>query len=128
MESTTVATDENNDDKSKYSDNDNIDQYSIQKVSSSIDESILDESHEVPHKMPYEEIETRSSGNIAFSVYSSYISAGGNIFKISFLVFVCLLTQVLATSGDYWITFWYYKNAILVVIFITVYKCFLGLN
>jgi ATP-binding cassette subfamily C (CFTR/MRP) protein 4 len=57
---------------------------------------------------PIEIAETRSSGNISLTVYSSYFSAGGNICKITFLLFMCVFTQVLASGGDYWITFWYF--------------------
>jgi len=55
---------------------------------------------------PIEVAETRSSGNISLTVYSSYFSAGGNVCKISFLLFMCIFTQVLASGGDYWITYW----------------------
>eukprot|EP00102_Acyrthosiphon_pisum_P027033 XP_016664243.1 PREDICTED: probable multidrug resistance-associated protein lethal(2)03659 isoform X1 [Acyrthosiphon pisum] len=77
---------------------------SIESVASSVDENklngVLNEHKEVA--------ETRSSGNVSRSVYLSYISAGGNIFKISFLLFVCIFTQVLGTGGDYWISYWVY--------------------
>lgn len=76
---------------------------SVQSVSSSIDENKPSE----PQGEPTEVAETRSSGNISFTVYSSYFSAGGNVCKISFLLFMCIFTQVLASGGDYWITFWY---------------------
>jgi len=78
-------------------------QVSIQSVASSIDESKLGTQEE-----PIEVAETRSSGNISLTVYSSYFSAGGNVCKISFLLFMCVFTQVLASGGDYWITYWYF--------------------
>jgi ATP-binding cassette subfamily C (CFTR/MRP) protein 4 len=76
-------------------------QVSIQSVASSIDESKLGAQEE-----PIEIAETRSSGNISLTVYSSYFSAGGNACKISFLLFMCVFTQILASGGDYWITYW----------------------
>lgn len=73
---------------------------SIRSGSSSIDDSKLDE--------PQEEAEIRSSGNVSLNVYSSYISAGGNIYKLSYVLFMFIFTQVLATSIDYWILIYHY--------------------
>lgn len=55
---------------------------------------------------PVEVAETRSSGNIPFKVYMSYIFAGGHLCKVICLILICIITQVLASSGDYWITYW----------------------
>lgn len=55
---------------------------------------------------PVEIAETRSFGGISLNVYSSYLAAGGNSFLILFLLFICVLTQVIASGGDYWITYW----------------------
>lgn len=57
-------------------------------------------------KGPVEVAETRSSGNVKKTVYFAYIRAGGNVFKISFLTIVCIVTQVLVTGADYWISYW----------------------
>ncbi|VVC32358.1 Hypothetical protein CINCED_3A013682 [Cinara cedri] len=107
VESTVVVSD--NESNSKYASTHTLDprnilsrQISIQSVSSSIDDSKLGGTHEVP----VEVAETRSSGDISLTVYSSYFSAGGNVCKISFLLFMCIFTQVLASGGDYWITYW----------------------
>lgn len=104
---TTVVSD--NESSSKYESTHTLNprtilsrQVSIQSVASSIDESKLGTQEE-----PIEVAETRSSGNISLTVYSSYFSAGGNACKISFLLFMCVFTQVLASGGDYWITYWY---------------------
>lgn len=78
-------------------------QVSVQSISSSIEDGKLNETQ----AEPIEVAETRSSGNISLSVYSSYFSAGGHAYKISFLLFMCVFTQVLASGGDYWITYWY---------------------
>jgi ATP-binding cassette subfamily C (CFTR/MRP) protein 4 len=56
---------------------------------------------------PIEVAETRSSGNISFTVYSSYYSAGGNVFIKTFLLFIYIFTQILITGEECWITFWY---------------------
>ncbi|VVC32363.1 Hypothetical protein CINCED_3A001687 [Cinara cedri] len=55
---------------------------------------------------PVEVIETRCSGNVSPRVYLSYIFAGGSVFKILFLLFICIFTQMLSTGGDYWISYW----------------------
>ncbi|XP_025200376.1 probable multidrug resistance-associated protein lethal(2)03659, partial [Melanaphis sacchari] len=75
---------------------------SIISISSSIDENKLNGTQ----SEPIEVAETRSSGKISLSIYLSYISAGGNAFKISFLLFICVFTQILGTGGDYWISYW----------------------
>eukprot|EP00102_Acyrthosiphon_pisum_P018651 XP_016655861.1 PREDICTED: probable multidrug resistance-associated protein lethal(2)03659 isoform X2 [Acyrthosiphon pisum] len=79
-------------------------QGSIKSVASSVDEDTLNGAQ----TELTEAAETRSSRNVSRTVYLSYISAGGNIFKISFLLFLCIFTQVLATGVDYWISYWVY--------------------
>jgi len=77
-------------------------QESLKSISLSIDENKINETQVAP----IEVAEIRSTGIVSRSIYSSYISAGGNTFKISFLLFICILTQVLSTGGDYWISYW----------------------
>ncbi|VVC32370.1 Hypothetical protein CINCED_3A012061 [Cinara cedri] len=50
--------------------------------------------------------ETRSSGPVSLNVYFSYLLGGGSIYKLSFVLFVCILTQLLCTGEDYWISYW----------------------
>lgn len=50
--------------------------------------------------------ETHTSKNVSFSVYLSYILGGGSVWKILFILFICLLTQLLCTSEDNWISYW----------------------
>lgn len=106
VEATVLSDNESN---SKYSSTHTLDpqailsrQVSIQSVASSIEEN----KHSGIQVEPIEVAETRSSGNISLTVYSSYFSAGGNVCKISFLLFMCVFTQMLASGGDYWITYW----------------------
>lgn len=54
-----------------------------------------------------EPAEPRSSGNVSLRVYSSYVRAGGNCRRILGLLFVCVLTQVFESAGNYWISYWY---------------------
>lgn len=56
---------------------------------------------------PNETAETRSSGKVSRSVYRSYILAGGNVFKVSFAIFTCVIAHILVTGCDYWISYWY---------------------
>lgn len=59
---------------------------------------------------PVEVVEKRSSGNISFSVYLTYLFSGGREYKILFFIFICILTQVCISSGDVWVTHWYYSH------------------
>jgi len=77
-------------------------QESLKSISLSIDENELNETQVAP----IEVAEIQSSGKVSRSIYLSYISAGGNIFKISFLLFICIFTQLLGSGGDYWISYW----------------------
>jgi len=42
------------------------------------------------------------------NAFITYIMAGGNTLSILFCLFMCTCTQVLTTSGDLWLSFWYY--------------------
>lgn len=56
---------------------------------------------------PIEVAEIRSSGNVSSSVYFSFISAGGKVYKILFLILICVFAQILCTCEDFWISYWY---------------------
>ncbi|XP_025202348.1 probable multidrug resistance-associated protein lethal(2)03659 isoform X2 [Melanaphis sacchari] len=77
-------------------------QESVLSIASSIEESIFNNTM----TEPVEIAETSSSKNISFNVYLSYIFAGGHICKVICLVLVCVLTQIIASGGDYWLTYW----------------------
>ncbi|XP_026820568.1 probable multidrug resistance-associated protein lethal(2)03659 isoform X1 [Rhopalosiphum maidis] len=72
--------------------------------------SIISESGENNHSEDQVEpsgiIESRSSGNISYTVYLSYFLASGKKCKILFFIFICIITQVLTSAGDFWITYW----------------------
>lgn len=78
-------------------------QTSIQSIASSIEDIQLSESQE----QPAEASETRTSGSVSKNVYSSYFLAGGSVCKIFFFFIICIFTQVLASGGDFWMTYWY---------------------
>lgn len=50
--------------------------------------------------------ETRSSGDVSKNVYASYFSAVGSACNVFCFFFMYVLTQVLTTGGDYWISYW----------------------
>lgn len=84
-------------------------QLSVQSVASSIEEIKFNEVRE----QPVEASENRTSGSVSTSVYSSYFFASGKFCKIFFFFTICILTQVLASGADFWLTFWY-NNIILI--------------
>ncbi|XP_008186888.2 probable multidrug resistance-associated protein lethal(2)03659 [Acyrthosiphon pisum] len=75
---------------------------SVSNVESPVEETETNDVHAEPVNMA----ETRSSGDVGFSIYSSYIFAGGRYCKVLSLLSVCIFTQVLASGSDYWITYW----------------------
>ncbi|KAL5236135.1 hypothetical protein ACI65C_003545 [Semiaphis heraclei] len=83
-------------------------QVSVLSVTSTVEENNYNDVQvEVVEVVePIETAETRSYGNSGFSNYSSYFSAGGHKCKIFLFLFLCILTQILSSSGDIWITYW----------------------
>ncbi|XP_060872943.1 probable multidrug resistance-associated protein lethal(2)03659 isoform X2 [Metopolophium dirhodum] len=87
----------NSDSMVKYSTRDSSHESILNPVTSSIKEI---KTVNVNHT------ETHSTGNVPFSVYFTYILAGGNYCKVLGLFSVCILTQILSSGADYWITYW----------------------
>lgn len=50
--------------------------------------------------------EKRAEGAIGWSMYSKYFKAGGGFCRFYIMVLFCLLAQVLASGGDYYVTYW----------------------
>ncbi|XP_026808487.1 probable multidrug resistance-associated protein lethal(2)03659 isoform X2 [Rhopalosiphum maidis] len=75
---------------------------SVSIVASSVKETEINDVDAGPVNMA----ETRSSGNVGFSIYWSYILASGHFCKVLSLLSVCIFTQVIASGSDYWITYW----------------------
>lgn len=91
--------------------------------------SPVDESKSHQNKLkPIEVVESRTSGNISHTVYTSYFFAGGRKFKIIFFILVCIFTQVLACLGDSWISYWYLTCAISFNIFLISLFFYIGLT
>ncbi|CAH1183163.1 unnamed protein product [Phaedon cochleariae] len=50
--------------------------------------------------------EEKGVGNISWWVYKSYMKAGGNILKFIFVVLAFIISQMLDSMAEYFITFW----------------------
>ncbi|KAG8235221.1 hypothetical protein J437_LFUL015913 [Ladona fulva] len=50
--------------------------------------------------------EVKSLGTVSGVVYKKYFSAGGNFFIVTILFLLFFITQILASSCDFWLTFW----------------------
>lgn len=76
---------------------------SNQIISPSVDESkanlILNQTNE--------KRESGSSRYVSKSVSMSYFSAGGSTSKLFFFFLTYIVTQVLTSGSDYWISVWY---------------------
>nr|XP_012230327.1 PREDICTED: probable multidrug resistance-associated protein lethal(2)03659 isoform X1 [Linepithema humile]XP_012230329.1 PREDICTED: probable multidrug resistance-associated protein lethal(2)03659 isoform X1 [Linepithema humile]XP_012230330.1 PREDICTED: probable multidrug resistance-associated protein lethal(2)03659 isoform X1 [Linepithema humile] len=55
---------------------------------------------------PDEMAEMRSTGNVSGQVYGGYFRAGGNSCIISLVAMLCVLTQLAASGGDFFIARW----------------------
>lgn len=55
---------------------------------------------------PAEVEEARTKGSIGGWVYGGYFKAGGNYCTIFFVFILCILSQLAASGGDYFISFW----------------------
>lgn len=58
---------------------------------------------------PTQEKEHRASGSISGTVYKSYLKAGGGLCVSTVLFVLCILSQIFASSTDYFITLWYVR-------------------
>jgi len=105
---TAISTEkECNNTKSSVESSESHSAHIAQKSSVSIVTSYVKETeiNEVQAR-PFDMAETRSSGNIGFSIYSSYVFAGGHFCKVLCLLSACIFTQILASGSDFWITYW----------------------
>jgi len=82
-------------------------QLSVLSITSTVEHINYNNVQEVIEVVePIELAETRSFGKSGFSIYSSYFSAGGHKCKVLLFLLICIFTQLLSSSGDYWITYW----------------------
>ncbi|XP_022215922.2 probable multidrug resistance-associated protein lethal(2)03659 [Drosophila obscura] len=55
--------------------------------------------------------ETRVEGKIGTGLYKEYLSAGSSWFMLSFMLFLCLATQILCSAADIFLSYWVDKNS-----------------
>jgi len=93
------ASGDANVDKSNYSrQSSGVSRSSITSVDSGTESVWEDE------RQPVEE--SRSKGKIGLDMYGKYFSAGSGWFLVVLVAFFCLGTQVLASGGDYFLSYW----------------------
>lgn len=54
--------------------------------------------------------EKSAEGAIGMSLYSKYFKAGGGFCFFYIMVVFCLACQLLASGGDYFVSFWYVRT------------------
>ncbi|KAH8334612.1 hypothetical protein KR059_012208 [Drosophila kikkawai] len=54
--------------------------------------------------------EARSTGKIGLNMYGKYFSSGSGWFLVVLVAFFCLGTQLLASGGDYFLSYWVKNN------------------
>ncbi|XP_015609770.1 probable multidrug resistance-associated protein lethal(2)03659 isoform X2 [Cephus cinctus] len=55
---------------------------------------------------PEEESEMRSSGSVASWIYAAYLRASGRFYTVFLIMGLCIITQLAASGGDYFIAMW----------------------
>jgi len=73
---------------------------SVSSLGSSVADSLI-----VQDK-PKEVQESRSAGKIGWDMYQKYFAAGCNWFMFFLVIFLCIGTQVMASWGDYFLSYW----------------------
>ncbi|XP_017000065.2 probable multidrug resistance-associated protein lethal(2)03659 [Drosophila takahashii] len=79
------------------------------KGSSSSLESMAEKEKPKPSAAPVQE--SRSVGQIGLAMYKKYFSAGCGLLVFALLVFLCTGTQLLASGGDYFLSYWVKNTA-----------------
>ncbi|XP_030375917.1 probable multidrug resistance-associated protein lethal(2)03659 [Scaptodrosophila lebanonensis] len=69
----------------------------------SLADSVLDET-------PMQVQETQEEGRIGLSLYNKYFKAGGGFFAFFVMMAFCVLSQILASLGDYFLSYWVAKK------------------
>lgn len=93
---------DNDDEKVTFSrSNSNTSQTSRQ---SSVSSTQSFEKTPVNNQMKVEE--TRAKGSIGSQLYKKYFKASGAYFMFYVMAFLCLMAQLLASGGDYYVSYW----------------------
>ncbi|XP_017858861.1 PREDICTED: probable multidrug resistance-associated protein lethal(2)03659 isoform X2 [Drosophila arizonae] len=74
---------------------------SLSTMDSSVNDSLM-----AGKERPKEVQESRSSDKIGLGMYQKYFTAGCGCLMFLFVIFLCLGTQVMASWGDYFLSYW----------------------
>ncbi|XP_059225376.1 probable multidrug resistance-associated protein lethal(2)03659 [Stomoxys calcitrans] len=80
-------------------------QISVSSVGSNA-ESVQQDEKEAPKQTQ----ESMEQGKIGFSIYKRYFASSGNYLILFAMIFFCIAAQVLASSADYFLSYWVNKN------------------
>nr|XP_013098632.1 unnamed protein product [Stomoxys calcitrans] len=80
-----------------------IDRQNSEASINSVADSTLDDT-------PTQVEETQEEGKIGLELYKKYFQAGGGFFMFFVMVLFCILSQGLASCGDYFLSFWVNKK------------------
>lgn len=50
--------------------------------------------------------QNRAKGSVGFKIYRKYFKAGGGLFTFIVTMIFCILSQLLASGGDYYVNYW----------------------
>lgn len=53
-----------------------------------------------------QQLEASSKGQVKGSISGTYLKSGANFFVLAVILILFVLTQVLASGADYWVSFW----------------------
>ncbi|XP_026844645.1 probable multidrug resistance-associated protein lethal(2)03659 [Drosophila persimilis] len=79
--------------------------------SASSQDSLVPQEKEKPKPSSVQVQESRSGGTIGLAMYKKYFAAGCGLITFALLVVLCAGTQLLASGGDYFLSYWVKNNA-----------------
>ncbi|XP_014088878.3 probable multidrug resistance-associated protein lethal(2)03659 isoform X1 [Bactrocera oleae] len=77
---------------------------------SSMDESIADSLIDEAADSPLQVQEKRELGKIGWGLYKKYFGASGGYMLFSITAFFCVASQILGSTGDFYVSMWVNKN------------------
>ncbi|KAM8716483.1 hypothetical protein ACLKA7_003372 [Drosophila subpalustris] len=100
------AAGDSNGKAASYSRNNSVEsRNSVSSMGSSVADSLI------AQEKPKEVHESRSTGKIGWDMYHKYFAAGCGWFMILLVAFLCIGTQVMASWGDYFLSYWVKNNS-----------------
>ncbi|KAH8413305.1 hypothetical protein KR009_009960 [Drosophila setifemur] len=86
-------------------------QSSTQSTASATSLESLEKEKDKPKRNTGPVQESRSGGKIGMAMYKKYFAAGCGWILFALLVFLCAGTQILASGGDFFLSYWVKNNA-----------------